>query len=37
MKMKGSFTAPFDGSHGWYWENESDTPVRCATYGERPV
>ena len=27
-KMKGSFTAPFTGSHGWYWKNTSDTPVK---------
>ena len=26
-EMKGSFTAPFDGSHGWYWNNESDKPI----------
>jgi len=26
-EMKGSFTAPFAGSHGWYWKNESNTPV----------
>lgn len=25
--MKGSFTAPFTGSHGWYWKNTSDKPV----------
>jgi hypothetical protein len=25
--MKGSFTAPFDGSHGWYWKNESVKPI----------
>jgi len=25
--MKGSFTAPFAGSHGWYWKNTSDQPV----------
>lgn len=25
--MKGSLTAPFAGSHGWYWKNETDTPV----------
>lgn len=25
--MKGSFTAPFAGSHGWYWKNTSDKPV----------
>jgi len=22
--VRGSFTAPFDGSHGWYWKNTSD-------------
>jgi len=26
-KMKGSFTVPFDGSHGWYWKNNSDKDV----------
>ncbi len=26
-EMKGSFTSPFNGSHGWYWKNNSDTPV----------
>lgn len=26
-EMKGSFTAPFTGSHGWYWKNKSDQPV----------
>jgi hypothetical protein len=26
-EIKGSFTAPFDGSHGWYWKNTSDQPV----------
>tara|TARA_R110000772_G_scaffold268652_1_gene397046 strand:- start:701 stop:1231 length:531 start_codon:yes stop_codon:yes gene_type:complete len=25
--MKGSFTAPFNGSHGWYWKNASNNPV----------
>ncbi|MEZ5528647.1 MAG: hypothetical protein R3E57_01690 [Porticoccaceae bacterium] len=25
--MKGSFTAPFNGSHGWYWNNPGDQPV----------
>ncbi|WP_392342825.1 hypothetical protein [uncultured Shewanella sp.] len=25
--MKGSFTAPFPGSHGWYWKNKSDNPI----------
>ena len=23
----GSFTAPFSGIHGWYWENAGQTPV----------
>lgn len=26
-EMKGSFTAPFDGSHGWYWKNNSDEAI----------
>ena len=26
-EMKGSFTAPFAGSHGWYWKNTTDQPV----------
>jgi hypothetical protein len=26
-EMKGSFTAPFSGSHGWYWKNASDSLV----------
>lgn len=26
--MKGSLTAPFEGSHGWYWKNETSAPVR---------
>ncbi|PCJ23373.1 MAG: hypothetical protein COA96_12000 [SAR86 cluster bacterium] len=25
--MKGSITAPFAGSHGWYWRNGSDEDV----------
>lgn len=25
--MKGSFTAPFNGAHGWYWKNISNKPV----------
>jgi len=27
-KMKGSFTAPFDGSHGWYWRNNSNKDIQ---------
>ena len=26
-EMKGSFIAPFEGSHGWYFKNETDEPV----------
>ncbi|MFT6896062.1 MAG: hypothetical protein ACJA13_000459 [Paraglaciecola sp.] len=26
-EMKGSFTAPFNGAHGWYWKNKSDKPI----------
>jgi len=26
-KMNGSFTAPFEGSHGWYWKNKSDKEI----------
>lgn len=25
---QGELTAPFDGTHGWYWRNKGDTPVR---------
>ncbi|MDN5369243.1 MAG: hypothetical protein PWP74_551 [Shewanella sp.] len=25
--VKGSFTAPFAGSHGWYWKNRSEQPI----------
>lgn len=26
--MKGSFTTPFTGSHGWYWKNQTDMPAK---------
>jgi hypothetical protein len=26
-EMKGSFTVPFDGSHGWYWKNTSEKDI----------
>ena len=26
-EMKGSFTSPFTGSHGWYWKNNSPKPI----------
>jgi hypothetical protein len=25
--QNGNFTAPFDGTHGWYWRNRTDKPV----------
>jgi len=25
--MKGSFTAPFDGSHAWYWKKTTDSAI----------
>jgi len=24
---QGTFTAPFEGAHGWYWRNKGETPV----------
>ena len=27
QEAAGTFTAPFDGSHGWYWENRGKEPV----------
>jgi hypothetical protein len=27
-EMKGSFTTPYEGSHGWYWKNESDNDIK---------
>ncbi len=27
-QSKGSLIAPFSGSHGWYWENKTSTPVQ---------
>ena len=26
-RVHGTFRAPFDGKHGWYWENYNDNPV----------
>lgn len=26
-KMRGIMTTPFEGSHGWYWKNNSDQDV----------
>lgn len=25
--VRGTFTASFDGAHGWYWENRGPTPI----------
>lgn len=25
--QSGNFTAPFEGTHGWYWRNRTDKPV----------
>jgi hypothetical protein len=27
VQKRGGYTAPYDGIHGWYWENASDKPV----------
>lgn len=26
-ESKGKLTSPFEGIHGWYWENETDQPI----------
>lgn len=26
--VKGLFTAPYDGHHGWYWKNKTDTDMQ---------
>jgi hypothetical protein len=36
---QGAFTAPYTGTHGWYWRNKGDTPVTVTVriggfYGE---
>ena len=38
-EMKGSFTVPFSGSHGWYWKNQSNYPitVKLSVSGEYVV
>lgn len=35
-EMKGSFTAPFTGTHGWYWKNTSaeDVQILLQTKGQ---
>jgi hypothetical protein len=27
VQKKGGYTAPYDGIHGWYWENKGSMPV----------
>lgn len=27
-RAQGTFVAPFDGTHGWFWRNRGDKPVR---------
>lgn len=26
-EARGAFTAPFEGTHGWYWRNKGETPI----------
>ncbi|MBV1919791.1 MAG: hypothetical protein KUG73_03860 [Pseudomonadales bacterium] len=33
-KVRGSLTAPFEGSHGWYWENKGDKPITVSVHIE---
>lgn len=28
QQASGNFIAPFEGTHGWYWQNNSDAPVK---------
>lgn len=37
--LAGSLNAPFDGRHGWYWENMTDKPVTVSllTFGTYSV
>lgn len=27
-EARGAFTAPFEGTHGWYWRNKGEVPVK---------
>lgn len=38
-EMKGSFTAPFEGSHGWYWRNDTskDVSIQLIVSGEYEI
>jgi len=33
-KVRGSLTAPFEGSHGWYWENKGNKPIKVSLHIE---
>jgi hypothetical protein len=39
VNKRGGYTAPYDGIHGWYWENSTDKPItvslRAAGFFER--
>jgi hypothetical protein len=32
VQRHGTYTAPFDGIHGWYWVNEGSGPVGLTLY-----
>lgn len=34
VAVKGTLTVPFDGTHGWYWKNESDQDVTITLQSE---
>ena len=38
-EARGTFTAPFEGTHGWYWKNEGETlaKVTLVTSGSYEV
>lgn len=39
VQKRGGYTAPYDGIHGWYWNNTTDKPItlslRAAGFFER--
>lgn len=32
VQKKGGYTAPYDGIHGWYWENKGSAPVKVTLH-----
>lgn len=34
VQKKGGYTAPYDGIHGWYWENKGTAPVTVTLRSE---